>query len=283
MENKIKFYIEQHIYDLLQKDVSDFELKLNFLINKIVKCLYNSISIKANFQKTSNNKSIVFNLNKHNSTFLNLEKVIKEQNYKTKADFFRDIIYTYSLLAPKNRADIIFKSNKELIENSIKNKKICKIFFHDEVRKVEAYSLLINPDDKFYYLVAYDYKACDLRCFKFYSIKEIVETNENMKFYKEYRQRIIGIEENFDPFLSYGHLLKVKFTKRGIEKYERSPHNRPKLIRSDGNIYEFYCKEFNALVYFPAFLNEVEILEPLEIREKFAQVFSNSLSIYKKN
>ncbi|MBN2837118.1 MAG: WYL domain-containing protein [Fusobacteriaceae bacterium] len=267
MENKIKVYVEEHIYEQLEKDSIDFDLKKNTLLNRIIKELWDKITIKSTFSKTNDNKSLVFNLNKENTIFSDWTNIIKIQNYETKADFFRDIIYTYIFMSPKMRAEVIFRENKNTIEFAIKNKQICKVWFNNEVRTIEPYLLEINPDDKFYYLVAYDYKAKDLRCFKLYGIKDIKITEEKFEFFKEYREKIEGIRKNFDPFLSYGHILKVRFTEKGIDKFEKSPHNRPKLIEKNGNIYTFYCKEFNALIYFPPFFDEVEILEPLELRE----------------
>lgn len=280
MENKIKVYVEEHIYEQLEKDSIDFDLKKNTLLNRIIKELWDKITIKSTFSKTNNNKSLVFNLNKENTIFSDWSNIIKLQNYETKADFFRDIIYTYIFMSPKMRAEVIFRENKNLIDFAIKNKQICKVWFNNEARMIEPYLLEINPDDKFYYLVAYDYKKSDLRCFKFYNIKEIRILEEKLRFLKEYRDRIEGIRNNFDPFLSYGHILKVRFSEKGIEKFEKSPHNRPKLIEKNENIYTFYCKEFNALIYFPPFFNEAEILEPVSIREKIKENFFKSLSIY---
>lgn len=280
MENKIKTYVEEHIYEQLEKDSIDFELKKNTLINRIIKELSDKISIKSSFSKTNINKSLVFNLNKENTIFNDWTNIIKIQNYETKADFFRDIIYSYIFMSPKMRAEVIFRENIRCIEFAIKNKLICKVWFHNEIRIIEPYLLEINPDDKFYYLVSYDYKAKDLRSFKFYSIKEIKLTDEKFKFYKEYQERIEGIRKNFDPFLSYGYILKVKFTEKGIEKLERSPHNKPQIIEKNENIYTFYCKEFNAIIYFPQFFSDIEILEPLDIKNNFIKKFSETIDIY---
>ena len=61
---KIKVYLEEHIYEQLEKDSIDFDLKKNTLLNRIIKELWNKITIKSTFSKTNNNKSLVFNLNK---------------------------------------------------------------------------------------------------------------------------------------------------------------------------------------------------------------------------
>lgn len=69
MENKIKVYVEEHIYEQLEKDSSDFDLKKNTLLNRIIKELWDKITIKSTFSKTNNNKSLIFNLNKENTIF----------------------------------------------------------------------------------------------------------------------------------------------------------------------------------------------------------------------
>lgn len=137
MENKIKVYVEEHIYEQLEKDSTDFDLKKNTLLNRIIKELWDKITIKSTFSKTNNNKSLVFNLNKENTIFSDWSNIIKLQNYETKADFFRDIIYTYIFMSPKMRAEVIFRESKNVIDFSIKNKQVCKIWFNNEVRMID--------------------------------------------------------------------------------------------------------------------------------------------------
>ena len=72
----------------------------------------------------------------------------------------------------------------------------------------------------------------------------------------------------------------MKFTEKGIEKLDRSPHNRPQIIEKNENIYTFYCKEFNAIIYFPQFFNDIEILEPLDIKNNFIKKFNETMNIY---
>lgn len=280
MENKIKVYLEEHVYEQLEKDSIDFDLKKNTLLNRIINELWDKITIKSTFSKTNINKSLVFNLNKENTIFNDWTSIIKIKNYETKADFFRDIIYTYIFMSPKMRAEVIFRESKNLIDFATKNKQVCKVWFNNEARMIEPYLLEINPDDKFYYLVAYDYKKSDLRCFKFYNIKEIKVLEEKFNFFKDFRERIEGIRNNFDPFLSYGHILKVRFTEKGMDRFEKSPHNRPKLVEKKGDIYTFYCIEFNALIYFPQFFYDAKILEPESIKKKMKEKLLNNLLLY---
>jgi len=58
-----------------------------------------------------------------------------------------------------------------------------------------------------------------------------------------------------------------------IQIYERTISNKPKIIEKTGNIFIFQCSEDKAKAYFPQFLEEVEIIEPTELRNWFKETF----------
>ena len=75
--------------------------------------------------------------------------------------------------------------------------------------------------------------------------------------------------------------MKVKFTEKGLELYEKVLTNRPKVLTKDENIYTFECDNKLAIVYFVQFFSLIEILEPQELREKLKNELENTLKIYK--
>ena len=75
--------------------------------------------------------------------------------------------------------------------------------------------------------------------------------------------------------------MKVKFTEKGLELYEKVLTNRPRLLNKDNNIYTFECDNKLAMVYFAQFFSLIEILEPQELREKLQKELENTLKIYK--
>ena len=75
--------------------------------------------------------------------------------------------------------------------------------------------------------------------------------------------------------------MKVKFTEKGLELYEKVLTNRPKVLTKDENIYTFECDNKLAIVYFAQFFSLIEILEPQELREKLKNELENTLKIYK--
>ena len=81
--------------------------------------------------------------------------------------------------------------------------------------------------------------------------------------------------------MSYKNRVKVKFTEKGLELYEKVLNNRPRLLNKDNNIYIFECDNKLAMVYFAQFFSLIEILEPQELREKLENELENTLKIYK--
>lgn len=301
ISKKVKVYIESHIHDLLLKDVVDFGFKKNTLINKIIKECCDQINIKYEIKKEANNKPLTFDLTVGNMNLLKGKNLKKEGKYTKNSDFFRDIIYSYSFLSPQNRAEKIFKDKIESLNTAIKNNKVCNINIEKteeskkirKLRKIEPYKLLINPDDKFFYLIAYNYRHNKLTTFKLYDIIDIYGSNEDVKYKKKYLKKINELEEegNFDPFLSYGEELIVKFTKWGWNQYNYVSYNRPKekeeerieLPDSKGYICKLHCTAYHASIYFPNFFDKVEILGPLEVRKEFYENFRRSIKLYDKD
>ena len=90
------------------------------------------------------------------------------------------------------------------------------------------------------------------------------------------------LKRNYDPFLSYGKRVKVKLTEEGQRLLKVIYYNRPKKIAvtNDGEIL-FECSEQKAIAYFFQFLDEVEIIEPIELREKFKEKLESALLKHK--
>ena len=138
---------------------------------------------------------------------------------------------------------------------------------------IEALSILksilvgMPLDDDLKNLITYGEKNIEL-LFKFY-----IEIKDKKYIDEVYRK--------FDPFLSYNNRVKVKFTEKGLELYEKVLTNRPKVLTKDENIYTFECDNKLAIVYFAQFFSLIEILEPQNLREKLKNELESTLKIYK--
>ena len=56
--------------------------------------------------------------------------------------------------------------------------------------------------------------------------------------------------------------------------------NKPELLRIEEGIYVFQCNIPLSLIYFAQFYNEVEILEPKELRDKIKEKIMEMLKLY---
>ena len=88
------------------------------------------------------------------------------------------------------------------------------------------------------------------------------------------------MHKNFDPFLSYKNTVKVEFTEKGVELYEKVLTNRPRLLNKKDGIYTFECDNKLALVYFAQFFSNVKILEPIELRKRLKSELEKTIKIY---
>jgi len=88
------------------------------------------------------------------------------------------------------------------------------------------------------------------------------------------------INKNFDPFLSYGNIVKVRLTDQGKNWFKRISHYKPTLIKIEGDIYYCESSDRKAIIYFSRFYNEAEILEPLSLRKKIKALLEDTLLNY---
>ena len=144
---------------------------------------------------------------------------------------------------------------------------------------INPYFIKVSDSESRSYLFCYCEKNKDYRNYRVSEIEEIWFTNEKIEI--KDKKYIDEVYKNFDPFLSYKNRVKVKFTEKGLELYEKVLINRPKLLAKDNNIYTFECDSKLAMIYFAQFFSLIEILEPQALREKLQNELENTLKIYK--
>lgn len=77
--------------------------------------------------------------------------------------------------------------------------------------------------------------------------------------------------------------IKVRFDNHGLETLKRVSYGRPKSFKKlDSNTYVFYSDFFQARNYFWRFANNVEILEPLSLRESVKKMLALTTAVYKE-
>ena len=121
-------------------------------------------------------------------------------------------------------------------------------------------------------------KIMIIRNYRISEIEEVWFTNENIEI--KDKKYIDDVYKNFDPILSYKNTVKVEFTAKGVELYEKILTNRPKLLDKKDGIYTFECDNKLAMVYFAQFFSNVKILEPNELKERLKNELKKTIKIY---
>ena len=278
MEKKIRVTLPRKIVEILENDIEEFFIKKNTLLNYIY-----AEKIKENQQKKfvypykGETSVIQFNLNKKNlEGYYNF---LEENNIQNESEFFREILIEYASLGKKKRECFLFKEIVERINYSIKEKRTIKIVFRDEKNiEVEPYLIESSKLEVMNYLFCYNLREGKWKNYKIKYIKSIYIKNTSFKLRD--KEFIDKMKENFDPFISFGQYIKIKLTTAGKKMFNEIETNRPQIIKIDKDEYILECSHEKAKRYFSFFLDEVEILEPLELRTWFKEKYRKALIKY---
>lgn len=272
---KIGIYISFFMKEVLENDKENFNIELGAIGNRIFE-YYSSKEIEKNCFKTRYSEKIQFNLNKINEEMF--FKVLKEQNYESESEYMRDVILTYINNPRYIREEILFSQNFIDIQNAIEKNRKLNIKYNKKVRTVNPYFIKVADRENRSYLFAYCEDNEDYRCYRISEIESILISKSEREI--KDKKYIEEIYKNFDPFRSYGKRVKVKITEEGKKLLEKAITNRPKIISQSGEIIIFEADERLAQIYFAQFFSEIEILEPLNLREWFKEVFKKTYEKY---
>ena len=270
--------LPRKIVEILENDIEEFFIKKNTLLNYIY-----AEKIKENQEKKfiypykGETSVIQFNLNKKNlEGYYNF---LEENNIQNESEFFREILIEYASLGKKKRECFLFKEIVERINYSIKEKRIIKIVYRDEKNiEVEPYLIESSKLEVMTYLFCYNLREGKWKNYKIKYIKSIYIKNTSFKLRD--KEFIDKMKDNFDPFISFGQYIKIKLTTGGKKIFNEIETNRPQVIKIDKDEYILECSHEKAKRYFSFFLDEVEILEPQDLREWFKEKYRKALIKY---
>lgn len=272
-EPKVRITVPAYVHDILNTDMYDFELTRNKICNEIFFAFHMSRYEQVAHLQLQESKILQFTLSNENlDLFI---KLTDQVNFSNKAEFFRQMFFDYCSQPRYMREVSLNGKNIKLINKAIKEQKQLRIRYKDVLRLVEPYVLLKSDNETRNYIYVYCHNKQDYCIFRLANIEAVSITTKEFEHYDQ--SLIDGIKHNFDPFLSYGQVVKARLTETGRQIYESNITHRPRVIQQNDDIYEFECSEFRAKLYFSQFLGEVEILEPLQLREYFK---AGSLKMY---
>lgn len=277
MEKKIRVTLDKKIVELLENDSREYSIKLNNLLNNIYEEYSKNLNGNEKKKIKTDSTILQFSLNKNNKE--NYYNFLKENKIQNEAEFFRKIFTEYSLKIKKEREIFLYRKIIKLIEIAILEKKILKITFYDgKIVEIEPYFIGSSNLELGNYLFSYSVSEKSWKNYKLKYIKSVFIKNENFEI-RDY-QYIDKLKKNYDPFLSFGKKIKVKLSKEGEKLFNILEINRPKFIKKVDDIYILEASEEKAKRYFGYFLNEAEVIEPLELREWFKEHFRLALKMY---
>ena len=279
---KLKALIPIFMNEVIEHDLDKFNLKKNRFLNIIFErfivndknkyLIYNEIVDK----RKEANTNIQFNLNKTNEIVFNAKNASLEED----AILLRSMLYTYINNPVDLREKFIFQDKYNVINEAIKKKFKLSITFHNENRVIEPVFISRSNEERFNYICSYCYKKGQIVNYRLSNIEKCnVLYGEEQDKVKDYD--IEEIKDNFDPYLSYNKEVKIKLTKKGKRYYEIFTY-KPKILSIDGDIYTIEASLFKAQLFLGAFWDEVEVLEPKELRDWMKNKIESMAKLYQK-
>ena len=272
---KVRVTVSDFMNEIITGDSEYFKLPVGRIGNIIFKYYMDKDLNKVELGNFSG-EVIQFNLNKKNEEIF-MDTLIRNK-IQTEAEYWRNIFFTYINNLRYKREEILFENKFKDIREGIKAEKKIKIKYHKYIRLVNPYFIKVSDSENRSYLFCYCEKNNDYRNYRISEIEEIWLTNEKNEIRD--KKYIDDVRKNFDPFLSYKNRVKVKFTEKGIELYEKVLANRPRLIEEKDGIYIFECDNKLAMIYFAQFYSEVKILEPEELKTILKKELKKTIEIY---
>ena len=273
---KVRVTVSDFMNEIITGDSEYFKLPVGRIGNIIFKYYMDKDLNKVELGNFSG-EVIQFNLNKKNEEIF-MDTLIRNK-VEIEAEYWRNIFFTYINNLRYKREEILFENKFKDIREAIKTEKKIKIKYHKYIRLVNPYFIKVSDSENRSYLFCYCEKNNDYRNYRISEIEEIWVTNEKNEIRD--KKYIDDVRKNFDPFLSYKNRVKVKFTEKGIELYEKVLANRPRLIEEKDEIYTFECDNKLAMIYFAQFYSEVRILEPEELKTILKKELKKTIEIYK--
>jgi len=272
---KVRVTVSDFMNEIITGDSEYFKLPVGRIGNIIFKYYMDKDLNKVELGNFSG-EVIQFNLNKKNEEIF-MDTLIRNK-VEIEAEYWRNIFFTYINNLRYKREEILFENKFKDIREGIKAEKKIKIKYHKYIRLVNPYFIKVSDSENRSYLFCYCEKNNDYRNYRISEIEEIWLTNEKNEIRD--KKYIDDVRKNFDPFLSYKNRVKVKFTEKGIELYEKVLANRPRLIEEKDEIYTFECDNKLAMIYFAQFYSKVKILEPEELKTILKKELKKTIEIY---
>ena len=310
ISQKIKVAVSHLLRSQMELDVEDYGLKsLSDLCNRIL-ARYAEFTppdptkIGTDDTLYKNVPPLQFTLNQPGESFANFANSFAK-NVGTKiAPLCRYYFECYVNMPRGKRECFIFRNELDKLTSAIEAHENVNLTYRDKPKHVSPCFQAYSPSQVRAYIVVCDDNIDAPTATRFHSlrlchIRGVAPDTASKAFHCENFELSHQAEvfrEHFDPFLCYGQSVKVKLTEDGAKRYNKLTTNRPKVIAfgesgsaqatataevNGAGTYTFECSEKLAMVYFPQFLSDADILAPRDLRLWFKEEFEKAAGVYK--
>lgn len=276
---KVNFQVPGYISQLIQEDQKRFHLNNNQLCNRIFKMLkLSKQSIPTTLEAQG---KIQFNL--HQSNQEDFEALIGHEigSEISKSEYFRNIFALYGAMSTEAREQLLFCEIYQKLKKMIQKKIAIKLKYRNDKKyhKLEPYFLAIDPSTRFNYLCGWGDQHQHCINYRLSFIEKIFPLEREV-IHTTHGIDIVALQKHFDPYLSYGKKVTVRLTEHGVYLLGKYLHNRPKLLKQEGDRYTFEASELKGQLFFAGFWEDAEIIEPRSLRVWFKERSKRLVTLY---
>lgn len=275
-------------------------------VTKILDVYEKSLITKAGSYKKGEGKK--FRINKENVEILreSSENIYYDNSIGA---YLKAIFEEYAMKPMFEREQIYFKDTMDILQSAISQKKSVKMSILKKInpnshesytRKfyLAPYKIIQDKTRMFNYVIGYSEELKGegnetwprmAVCYRISRIDHRLIMSSKSGFISKADQEAIDkMVTEKDPQFLAGEIieLKVKFTDKGVESFNRQLYMRPTYfdkVEGEDNTYLFRCTEVQAINYFFKLARDVEILAPERTRDKFIQRYRDAYMQYVKD
>lgn len=272
---------------ILEQDIfifnADEQKQIGTYINKVLHAFTKiEIPVDNNLAKEKGTSEVYYINDKNIDWFVSCAsqtRAYKEREDDSSSTFFKVIIESYCRLPYPERANFILHECIQNIETAIARQTKITLETYNKLMKVSPYKIVPSKDTVFTYLVFKNDKKFD--AIRLSLIKSVRVLRELYHFNKEEMKLVDNALINFGPSFAFENMttIHIKFLNEDGEKrclystLQRPMHER--IIDKNERIYEFKCSEKQILYFFFSFAGDIEIIEPIELKNRFKQMYKD--------
>lgn len=237
-----------------------------------------------------------FYLNKQNTETIEREFSMEANWYDGHPmRYFRCVIEEYAEKNRLEREEILFRQEIETLTSCAEQHKLVCIETGGKIFEVKPFQVIPDYNGMHYYLAGIsrpinssveEDKIASFRISRIKKIRPRPKTYRSGRLTAAEQSSIVerlevdGVQFLISPRIT----VKIRLTEKGMERFHNQTHLRPHLLsvqkEKDTYICSCDCTETQIRYYFFQFGPEVEIVEPVSLREVFRDKYKEALALY---